>query len=401
MAASQSWPSASSPSPITTYTREGLFLSRRASAMPTPIESPCPREPVTASTPGVIRSGWPCRLPARVFTFPISSLGMTPSSTRAAYWMRTQCPLLRRNRSRHGSFNAWGSKRIFSKYSAATISASEHEPPRCPTLPTPIILTTSALRSHAIFSILRILSGLVIRFPRGAGLPIPAAHAFQPPDCTLDVLLHEGFRQGSVLGLNRIQYPPVIVQAVLCAEQVHDAVHRDLQDVRDDGVDLHDDRVSRRLCQSEMEAQIRLGESAHVVLVSLHGPQGVFQLLCYLRVSRALYHEGHDSLLHDLPVFEDVEDVRRVEGEHGKKGIEEDLPGVFAHVRAPAVPCLQQPEGHQHMQGLPDRDTAHSERLGKGFLRGELCAGRPIPLHDLVPELLENMILHAGALHTG
>jgi hypothetical protein len=125
-----------------------------------------------------------------------------------------------------------------------------------------------------------------------------------------------------------------------------------------------------------------------------------FQLL-YLRVSRALYHEGHDSLLHDLPVFEDVKDVQRVEGEHGKKGIEEDLPGVFAHVRAPAVPCLQQPEGRQHMQGLPDRDAAHSERHGKGVLRGDLCAGQPSPLHDLVPELLENLILHAGALHAG
>ena len=140
------------------------------------------------------------------------------------------------------------------------------------------------------------------------------------------------------------------------------------------------------------------GEGARVVPVSLHGPEGVFQLLD-LRVSCALYHEGHDSLLHDLPVFEDVEDVRRVEGEHGKKGIEEDLPGVFAHVRAPAVPCLQQPQGRQHVQGLPDRDAAHSERHGKGVLRGDLCAGRPGPPHDPVPKLLENLILHAGALH--
>ena len=38
--------------------------------MPTLMESPCPREPVTASIPGVIMSGWPCSLPARVFTFP-------------------------------------------------------------------------------------------------------------------------------------------------------------------------------------------------------------------------------------------------------------------------------------------------------------------------------------------
>src|SRR5208337_3145230 len=240
MAASQSWPSESSPSPMTTYTREGLWASRRASAMPTAMESPCPREPVTASIPGVIRSGWPCSLPARVFTFPNSSLGMTPSSTRAAYWMRTECPLLRRKRSRHGSPNALASKRIFAKYRAATISASEHEPPRCPALPTPIILTTSALRSHAILSILRISSGFAIRFPPGAGFPIPAMLPFPPPDRTLDALLHEGFHPGS-------------------------------------GVHLHDDRVSRRLCQSEMEAQIRLGEGARVVPVSLHGPEGVFR----------------------------------------------------------------------------------------------------------------------------
>ena len=57
IAASQSWPSASSPSPITTYTRAGLFLSRSDSAIPVAIESPCPSEPVTASIPGVIMSG--------------------------------------------------------------------------------------------------------------------------------------------------------------------------------------------------------------------------------------------------------------------------------------------------------------------------------------------------------
>ena len=111
--------------------------------------------------------------------------------------------------------------------------------------------------------------------------------------------------------------------------------------------------------------------------------------------------EGHNSLLHDFSVFEDVEDVRRVEGEHGKQGIEEDLPGVFAHVRAPAVPCLQQPEGRQHLQGLPDRDAAHSQRHGQGVLRGNLRAGRPGPLHDAVPELLEDLIFYAGAPHAG
>ena len=72
-----------------------------------------------------------------------------------------------------------------------------------------------------------------------------------------------------------------------------------------------------------------------------------------------------------------------------------------ADVRAPAVPGLQQPEGRQHLQGLPDRDAAHSERHGQGVLRGDLGAGGPRPLHDPVPELLENLILYAGARHAG
>ena len=62
MAASHIWPSAISPSPTSTY----VLLSRRSSlsprAMPRPMESPCPREPVPASMPGVFcTSGCPCR----------------------------------------------------------------------------------------------------------------------------------------------------------------------------------------------------------------------------------------------------------------------------------------------------------------------------------------------------
>lgn len=53
-------PSLSSPSPTMANTRAGLFFICRARAIPTPIGKPCPRDPVEASTPGIIpRSGCP------------------------------------------------------------------------------------------------------------------------------------------------------------------------------------------------------------------------------------------------------------------------------------------------------------------------------------------------------
>lgn len=68
MAASHTWPSSSSPSPSTQNTRESLWSSFRPSAMPSDTDSPCPREPVTASMPGMLMSGWPWRRPVSVLT---------------------------------------------------------------------------------------------------------------------------------------------------------------------------------------------------------------------------------------------------------------------------------------------------------------------------------------------
>ena len=55
--ASQMEPSAISESPTSTQTRPGEPSIRIASAMPSPIASPCPREPVAASTQGSSGTG--------------------------------------------------------------------------------------------------------------------------------------------------------------------------------------------------------------------------------------------------------------------------------------------------------------------------------------------------------
>jgi len=53
------------------------------------------------------------------------------------------------------------------------------------------------------------------------------------------------------------------------------------------------------------------------------------------------------------------------------------------------------------MQGLSDLDTAHAKRLGQGIFGGDLSARRPCAIHNSVPELRENLILYANALHSG
>ena len=65
--ASQTWPSWISPSPSRTQVWASRPRRRAPIAMPTPIEMPCPSEPVDASRPGSrVMSGWPwSRVPRR------------------------------------------------------------------------------------------------------------------------------------------------------------------------------------------------------------------------------------------------------------------------------------------------------------------------------------------------
>ena len=58
--ASQTDPSATSESPISTQTRPGSPSSRMARAMPSPMGRPCPSDPVATSTHGMPGTGTGC-----------------------------------------------------------------------------------------------------------------------------------------------------------------------------------------------------------------------------------------------------------------------------------------------------------------------------------------------------
>ena len=83
-AASQTCPSLSSPSPRRTYVLLPEPSILDAMAIPTPIDSPCPSEPVLASTPGISMSGCPCSwLPISLRVISLSG-EMYPASERTA-----------------------------------------------------------------------------------------------------------------------------------------------------------------------------------------------------------------------------------------------------------------------------------------------------------------------------
>ncbi|OPY72750.1 MAG: hypothetical protein A4E64_02834 [Syntrophorhabdus sp. PtaU1.Bin058] len=76
---SQTWPSWNSPSPVSTKTLPPLFLSLFAKAMPFAFDMPMPREPVFASMPGVVITGWPSR-PLSLLRVRRSSSFKTPAA---------------------------------------------------------------------------------------------------------------------------------------------------------------------------------------------------------------------------------------------------------------------------------------------------------------------------------
>ena len=83
-AASQTDPSATSPSPSSTQMRRSLPSNRQACAMPTPTLRPCPRDPVATSTNGSVVGGWPSRSESIRRRLSSSSSAMYPTSDHAA-----------------------------------------------------------------------------------------------------------------------------------------------------------------------------------------------------------------------------------------------------------------------------------------------------------------------------
>ena len=83
MAPSHTEPSASSPSPITVYTRALLLFIFSARAMPTQTGRPCPREPEFISMPGSLLLGWPINLLPKWENSSITwSMGKKPFAAR-------------------------------------------------------------------------------------------------------------------------------------------------------------------------------------------------------------------------------------------------------------------------------------------------------------------------------
>src|SRR5579872_5301815 len=144
MAASQIWPSCSSPSPTRQYTRAGTRLSRTPSAIPLATDNPCPSGPPDVSMPG--RStceGCPCRRDPIRRNVRSSAGGKYPVRASAEYRPAHKCPLLRTKRSRSGQSGAAGSCRNSRKYSVARISAAPSAPPGCPLAATTVCAMTS------------------------------------------------------------------------------------------------------------------------------------------------------------------------------------------------------------------------------------------------------------------
>ena len=90
--------------------------------------------------------GWPWSLEPSWRSVCRSSSGKKPSLPSAAYWMGQTWPFESTKRSRSGHLGSFGSTCISEKYSAATMSAAESEPPGCPDCASYIIVT-AVLRS--------------------------------------------------------------------------------------------------------------------------------------------------------------------------------------------------------------------------------------------------------------
>ncbi len=99
--ASQTEPSAASESPISTQTRPGRASTRMARAIPRPIGSPWPSEPVATSTHGIsgTGAGWPWSGLRNFRNDSNSSSVMAPMAFSTAYMRGDAWPLDRTNRS--------------------------------------------------------------------------------------------------------------------------------------------------------------------------------------------------------------------------------------------------------------------------------------------------------------
>src|ERR1043165_8843092 len=177
-AASHTDPSFDSPSLITTNVRCELFSNRAFRAMPTPMESPCPRLPVDASTPGTLPySGCPPKIPSGLQNFHSSASGKNPLSASTAYSARQPWPLLRMHRSRPSHRGLLGSYLRMSSYSTRKISTSENEDPTCPRLPALIAFTMVSRSFRERSSIAVVLMGAVlVAIGKGGGVRHQAEH---------------------------------------------------------------------------------------------------------------------------------------------------------------------------------------------------------------------------------
>ena len=129
-------------------------------------------------------------------------------------------------------------------------------------------------------------------------------------------------------------------------------------------------------------------ELDHLLVDGLH--------LGQVLVGGAFGGQGGRTLLDDLPVFENLQDVDIVQDQKGDKGIEVDLAAAqFADKGALTVPRFQNPQGDQVLDAFPDGDPAHAHGPGKLVFGGKFAAGRPGAAKNLIAELPEDLAADA------
>ena len=111
--ASHTEPSTNSESPINTHTRPGSSSRRMARAIPNPMGSPWPSDPVATSTHGIsgTGAGWPWSGLPNLRNDSSSWSVMAPIALKAEYSSGEACPFDSTNRSLPGFFGSSTSNR--------------------------------------------------------------------------------------------------------------------------------------------------------------------------------------------------------------------------------------------------------------------------------------------------
>ena len=105
--------------------------------------------------------------------------------------------------------------------------------------------------------------------------------------------------------------------------------------------------------------------------------------------------QGGRTLLDDLPVFENLQDVDIVQDQQRQEGIEVDLAAQFPDKGALAVSRFQNPQGDQVLDAFPDGDPAYAHGPGKLVFRGKFAPRRPGAAKNLIAELPEYLAADA------